>query len=334
MGFREREKSRVVPLKGELFSAEACEPGLYGQRRYDFCLRNDRASENLHASIRDQAIDYFRERNIPWHDAVNGVPSNHLCCSQSFCVNFWFPFRHSPGTLVSVLRDLGFDVAEILPFDLDRVGPRENPAYVAFEWIGKRNYLREGRGGKVSEDNARTRGHHFTSLDFAFRFRRSDGLNQIVAGEWKYTERYSNEKNIRFSDNGTDRLKVYKHSLEAAYCQIDLAGLSQESLFFDPFDQLMRQQLLCSSMEQFREMDADVVSLLHMAPAANHDLLRRVTSPALRGFGSDVHAVWKNLVKPENFMGVYIEDALPIVCRRGPNRQWAAYMRRRYGGMR
>ena len=125
-----------------------------------------------------------------------------------------------------MLLGLGFDVAEMLAFDLDRARSGENPAYVAFEWIGERNYLREGRGGNVAEDDARTRGHHFTSLDFAFRFRRSDGLIQIVAGEWKHTERYTNEKNMRFSDNGTDRLKTYKRPLEAADCQIDLGGLT------------------------------------------------------------------------------------------------------------
>ena len=36
MGFREREKRRIVPLKEGLFSAEACESGLYGESRYDF----------------------------------------------------------------------------------------------------------------------------------------------------------------------------------------------------------------------------------------------------------------------------------------------------------
>ena len=159
MGFRDREKRRLVPLKPELFSAEACEPGWYRKNRYDFCLRNDQASENLHASIRDAAVDYFRERDIPWHDGIGGGPSNHLCCSQSFCVNFWFPFRNSPGPLAAVLRGLGFDAAEVLPFELDRFGPGGRPGYMAFEWIGERSYLGEGPGGKAVRDDARSRGH-------------------------------------------------------------------------------------------------------------------------------------------------------------------------------
>ena len=333
MGFRDREKRRLVPLKPELFSAEACEPGCYGKNRQDFCLRDDRASENLHASIRDVAVDYFRERDILWHDGIGGGPSNHLCCSQSFCVNFWFPFREAPGPLAAVLRGLGFDAAEVLPFELGRIGPGGRPGYMAFEWIGERNYLGEGPGGKAVRDDARSRGHHFTSLDFACRFRRSDGLIQIVCGEWKYTEYYSNEQDMRFSDNGTDRLKIYKPSLDAADCQIVLDGLRQEALFFDPFDQLMRQQLLCSAMEREGEMDADVVSLLHIAPKSNREFVKRVTSPALRSIGCDVHEVWGKLVEPGHFAGVYAEDVLPLVCRHAPEPEWATYMTQRFGGM-
>ena len=185
MGFREREKQRIVTAKPELFAVEACEPGLYRKKRRTFCIREDLASENLHASIREDALDYFRQRGIRWHDGIEGGPSNHLCCSQSFCVNFWFPFRSAPGSLTAVFRDLGYDVAEMLPFELDRCPSDNSPGYMAFEWIGERNYLAEGRGGKVARDGARKRVQHFTSLDFACRFRRSDGAIQIVAGEWK-----------------------------------------------------------------------------------------------------------------------------------------------------
>lgn len=51
MGFREREKERLVPLKKDLFSAEACKAGTYRRKRYDFCLHNECASENLHDHI-------------------------------------------------------------------------------------------------------------------------------------------------------------------------------------------------------------------------------------------------------------------------------------------
>lgn len=335
MGFREREKTRLVPLKSELFTVEACEEGLYRKERREFCLREDRASENLHANIRKDALDYFRHRNIRWHDGIEDGPSNHLCCSQSFCVNFWFPFKNAPGPLSTVLRGLGYDVAEMLPFELDRCPSDGAPGYMAFEWIGKRNYLGEHFRGSVAEDGKRKRGQNFTSLDFAFRFRRSDGRTQMVAGEWKYTERYANGRNIRCSRSGTDRLKkIYAPALAAPDCQIVLSGVKPEALFFDPFDQLMRQQLLCSAMEHETEMGSDIVSLLHIVPKANRDFVNRVTSPKLRAVASNVHGVWGRLVEVGRFAGVYAEDVLPLVCRHAPSRKWASYMTRRYGGMR
>ena len=136
---------------------------------------------------------------------------------------------------------------------------------------------------------------------------------------------------MRFSDNGTDRLKIYKPSLDAADCQIVLDGLRQEALFFDPFDQLMRLQLLCSAMEREGEMDPDVVSLLHIAPKSNREFVKRVTSPALRSIGCDVHEVWGKLVEPGHFAGVYAEDVLPLVCRHAPEPEWATYMTQRFG---
>ena len=122
MGFREREKGRLMGLKGNLFSSEACEPGWYKRDIYLFCLAADHSSENLHRTIRSDALDYFRARKIPWHDGYGpkrALPSNHLCCSQSACVNFWFPFVRQPAALRGVLQDIGYPVAEVLPFEVD-----------------------------------------------------------------------------------------------------------------------------------------------------------------------------------------------------------------------
>lgn len=220
----------------------------------------------------------------------------------------------------------------MLPFEADRASAEDDPRYIAFDWIGERNYLCEHGGGEVAHDDERTRGAHFTSLDFAVRFRRSDGRIQIVAGEWKYTERYG-RNNLRFSRRGTDRLAIYLPSLEDRHCQISPGPLPREALFFDPLDQLMRQQLLCSAMERCREANADIVSLLHVAPAANRQLMRGIPSPELRTLGSDIHEIWSKLAAPGRFLGIAFEHLLPLVCRHAPDPDWAEWMQPRYGGM-
>ena len=340
MSFRDREKERLLPLKAKLFSPKACSPGEYKGKTYDFCLQDDRSSENLHASIRDESIAYFEARGIPWHDGKRANkpkdrPSNHLCCSQSACVNFWFPFSSRPKELAGVLRALGYDVADILPFELDRQPSDKTAPFVAFEWIGEKNYLGELTHGKVAPDRGRQRGAGFTSLDFAIRFRDRSKRVQIVAGEWKYTEMYPEGRDMRVSGSGTDRLdRVYRQSLSRPGCQIRLGKpVAPEALFYDPFDQLMRQQLLATAMEKNHEMSADIVSLLHVAPKANAELMNRITSPALAGLGGDIHSVWAALVEKDRFRGVYVEDLLKVVAAQSPDGKWAKDMQLRYGGM-
>ncbi len=278
MTVRDREKSRLEPLKPGLFSQGARFPGMYREARRTFCLHKDHADENLHTGVREAALGCFSDRDIGWHDGKRGMPSNHLCCSQSCCLNCWFPFVRAPQELAVVFRELGYDAVEMLPIELDDPLPDGASPFVVFEWIGQRNYLGELSRGNVAADEARTRGAGFTSLDFCVRFRRGDGSIQIVAGEWKYTEYYSKEASLRFSGSGTDRLDdIYRPHLDQLGCQIT-GQVTHETLFFDPFDQLMRQQLLCSAMEQHGEMGADVVSLLHVAPRANRELMNRITS--------------------------------------------------------
>ena len=184
-----------------------------------------------------------------------------------------------------------------MPFDLDGQLSDGKAPCVSFEWIGARNYLHETSGGRIAGDVGRQRGANFTSLDFAIRFRQNDARIHVIAGEWKYTENYARDKSIRYSKAGKDRLDIYEPSLNMPNCQIKLDGVQAEALFFDPFDQLMRQQLLASAMERESEMQADIVSLLHVAPKANGELMDRITSPALGELGKDVHAVWSRLVR-------------------------------------
>ena len=333
VAFRDREKRRLVPLKPMLFSELACSDGMYRKARREFCLHEDFSEENLEAGIREAALAYFEDRSIGWHDGKGNGPSNHLCCSQSCCVNFWFPFVQAPNQLGAVLRGLGYDVKEMLKIDADCAMRDGAAPYVAFEWIGNRNYLGERMRGKEATDDGRTRGANFTSLDFCLRFRRSDGRIQVVAGEWKYTENYAKGADLRYSRSKTDRLDcIYREHLEKPDCQI-ADEVPLESLFFDPFDQLMRQQLLCTAMERSGEMNADVVTLFHVAPRANRELMQKVTSEALEPFGSDIHAIWTALTRPDRFKGVATEDLLPLVCANAPTSQTSDYLQIRYGGM-
>lgn len=269
--------------RSQFFSAAAQADGVYKNHAYPFCLPRECADENLFAGIRADALSYFERNGIKWHDGQDHNPSNHLCDSQVCCVNFLYPFARQPEALAALLRPLFPGLVEMLPI--------EDGQFVAFEWIGAENYLKE----KVSRQNHRTRGANFTSADAAVLFRRGDGLRQAVLIEWKYTESYAT-LDLQVSAGGTSRADIYRPLFDAPDCPLARTKLpAYEALFYEPFYQMMRQQFLAHAMEKARELGADAVSLLHISPAHNRDF-RRVTSPRLQALGESATGVWSQLV--------------------------------------
>lgn len=320
--FLNSEKHRQALYKAEspYFSPEAKLDGIYKSHSYPFCLPRSVAEENLYSRIRQPAIAYFGQNKIKWHDGQAGKPSNHLCDSQVCCVNFLFSFASEPLALAALLKPLFPDIREMLPI--------EDGLYVAFEWIGAQNYL----GEKVARTESRTRGANCTSADATVMFRNQDGSHQIVLIEWKYTESYSSTW-LKFAPSGTDRTAIYQHLYQPDGCPLNKKLIPAfDSLFYEPFYQLMRQQFLAHEMEKAHELDADSVSLLHISPASNHDFTR-VTSPDLKFLDHSATGVWTKLVRQAGkFHAEYTENLygnFPI--RQFPAlRDWWRYIISRY----
>jgi hypothetical protein len=318
----ESEKQRQASFKQQsaYFSEAARQEGIFKNKLRPFCLPESCAAENLYAPIRADAIDYFAQNKIGWHQGKNDNPSNHLCDSQVCCVNFLFPLASQPDALAALLRPLFPTIHRMAQID---------GQFVAFEWIGQENYLNEMVRGQ------RTRGKNFTSADAVVMFERSDGQREIILIEWKYTESYSVE-NKKIAKSGTDRSQIYAHLFERDDCPLDKATLPHyDSLFYEPFYQFMRQQFLAHEMERAREFNADSVRLLHIAPAHNRDF-QRVTSPDLHSLGDNATDVWKRLVKPsDRFISISTESlfgAFPI-AEFPALMGWWDYIHQRYAWM-
>ena len=319
--FLEAEKPRQAAFKASspYITEAARADGVYKGRPRPFCLPLECAEENLFEEIRAPALAYFARCEIKWHDGQDAKPSNHLCDSQVCCMNSLLPFADRPDALVELLRPVYPTISRVLSM--------EAGLFVSFEWIGEENYLRE-----KCRTSRRTRGANFTSADAAVMFERQDGLRQIALIEWKYTESYGDTW-LRFARSGTDRRQIYAWLYECEDCFLDKSLLPCFcDLFYEPFYQFMRQQFLAHEMEKAHELGADVVSLLHIAPAHNHDF-RRVTSPALGCLGDSAIDVWKRLVKtPYRFASVTTEklfgrlpvDRLPELAT------WWDYINLRY----
>lgn len=321
--FLEREKARYTVFKPEsdCFSPSAAKTdGYYRTKDRPYCLPLDSALENLFPDIRQAAREFFVAHEIKWHDGQNRNPSNHLCDSQVCCVNFLFSFGDKPDALATLLRPL-------YP-DLDAMEVIEGGRYVTFEWIGRENHLRE----KIARNGKRTRGANYTSTDAAVMFQRTDGKRQVVLIEWKYTESYGPTA-YHIAKSGTSRVAIYQHLYDAADCPLDKEVLPDfESLFYEPFYQLMRQQFLAHKMEQVKELGADVVSVLHIAPSQNTNF-HRITSPSLSTIASTATGVWQRVVADsQRFQAVSTESLFgALTTAQVPEMSaWLDYTRARY----
>jgi hypothetical protein len=320
--YLEDEKLKQIRFKATspTFSEAARADGLYKGKIHPFCLPPEFAVQNLYPPIRAEALAFFATHGITWHDGQNGNPSNHLCSSQVCCLNFLFPFAHQPLALAHLLCPVFPEISHMLPV--------EDELYVSFEWIGAKNYLAE----KVPLHSQRTRGAHCTSADAIVMFERRDKRRQIVLIEWKYTEAYT-ETNLKVASSGTDRSAIYRPLYDHPACPLDKQRLPDfDALFYEPFYQFMRQQFLAHEMEQYHELDADIVRVLHICPAAN-TAFRKITSPALQGLGDSATTVWSNLlqtegrfhsVSSESLFGSFTIEAAPEMDL------WLDYVRARY----
>lgn len=315
--FTQREIERLSSRRGKLFSLKANQ-SVNDQEH----LGHTFESENIYQGIRRDALAFFQIRNIAWHGCE--ACDRSILSSQVAALNFFFPFCKRPSELAAVFAGFLPDVVEALPITADKQDCEAASPFATFEWIGLKNYLKEP-GGRV-------RGKYVTNVDALFRFRTKSGRIQLLLVEWKYKESYQEAKSTRYSSRGTDRLKIYAPFLSRSDCSI-CSTFSAESLFVDPFDQLMRLQLLAGAMELEREMGADDVAVVLIAPRANKELNETITCKPLAGQSSTIQLAWNSIVTPGKFHAIHTEDLLQAINSTTADRAWADYLTLRYGDM-
>jgi len=327
MNFLTVEKKRQLAWKltTKTLPREAKAPGLFGSRMFPFCLPLEHAGLNLYSEIRDEALELFTRLGIVWHtSALPGLPTNHLVSSQVMCVNSLAPFLHRAEALADLLRPFFPDIARVLPVEEDR--------FVAFEFIDPDNLL-----GEVPKLGAvRHRGAGNTSIDAVVLYESSEGYNTLLLLEWKYSESYPSVY-ARYRSDGSDRAETYRELFYGPLTPINLDVAPRiEDFLWQPFEQLMRQQLLATQFREVGDPNIDQVRLVHVVVSENWPL-GAVTSPHFRELGHDAYEVWKSLlVDPDDSILINTEDlfrAAPV--DRFPDLEpWLLYMKSRYAFLR
>ncbi|WP_312010578.1 PGN_0703 family putative restriction endonuclease [Bradyrhizobium japonicum] len=283
----------------------------------DYRFAPDAKFLNLAPSIRDIAPRYFEAKKITWH-----THANHALSSQVCCLNFLMPLAERPEVLAQLVRTaLKSSEVKLLPVE---EGPDGRPWYVAFEWNGGgRNFLNE-----AGPDGSLKRGSNSTSADAFVKYELAGKIETLLI-EWKYTEQYGAP--ITASGNPT-RTQRYKELAFAPNGPIRAElGLALDAFFWEPFYQLLRQQMLAFQMQKASLDGATKVRVLHISPSGNR-ALHRVTAPALRGFGEDAFEVFRILLsEPNDFINCSTEELFrPLISSVPSSDIWAAYLTQRY----
>jgi hypothetical protein len=317
----EKKLQTAWKLTSKTIPKRARKPGLYRNRMYPFCLPLEYAAYNLFHGIRDDAIETWKRHGIVWHgSALPGLPSNHLCSSQVFCVNFFFPLIDKPEILADALRPFFPDLARMLPV--------EDKRYIAFEWIGDINYLKEE---PMLGDN-RKRGAGNTSIDAMMMYETQEGKKVMLLVEIKYSETYGVFYK-RFRSDGTDRFKNYEEFFYSSESPINLeTAPSLTDFLYEPFYQLLRHSLLASQIMATGKPRVSKVRVAHFTVTGNRDLLA-VTAPKLRNLGNTSYEVWQKLIKdPSTFSRISVEDFFNGINFENYRElePWALFMKGRY----
>lgn len=269
-----------------------------------FCLPTEHAESNLLPDAREIALERFAAAGIPWHQGIDAGPSNHLLSSQVMCANALAPLVDQPDALRRLFEP-HLSIGEVVPFDASTPSPFDATDHVVFEWNGAHDHLGE-RGG-----TAGTRGAHSTAVDAAIRYRTEAGDIEVALIEWKYTEQYRGHRLSGGAASMQTRYGRYRRLFDDPDAPIRNDVVDYHSLFREPLYQLMRQQLLAWRMEQARELGAERVRLVVVAPSLNHELATSYEPEALKGaaeLGDDptVHEIWRQLLRrPDRF--VYVD---------------------------
>lgn len=301
MSYRDNERKKAIEIRDALFRDPGS--GLFYNKERDFVLQDP--SLNLWAGIRDDVIDYFDRNKIAWWKGNNeNEPTGHLLSSQVACINHLYFARQRCDVATALLKGVSGKIIEAVKMD---------DGYVEFEMIGNGNYLGE---------RSHTRGANCTSVDAAMVGKKQDGSNILVLIEWKYTEEYREENKYI-----PERSNVYDPLLSDTECPIKIDNY--ESLYYEPFYQLMRQTLLGWKMVQAGEYECGEYIHLHVIPEKNLELKERVTSPGLTG--ATMSDAWISVLKePYRYKVISPENYLKPVTKCPDTNSILSYLRKRY----
>jgi Restriction Endonuclease associating with ARP len=301
MTYRDKEKSRCEYILNNVIRGQG--NGIFGGKQYPFVLQQGEL--NIWDGIREDVLDYFAKNSIAWwRGGSENKPTGHILSSQIACINHLYWLRSRKDASSALVKNLHPDI-----IDVEKIGD----GYVDFEVVGKDNYLGE---------KSHSRGANATAFDAVMVAKKNNGNNLLIAIEWKYTEYYTSKSLYKPA-----RAEIYDRFFSEDDCPLNVQG--NESVYYEPYYQLMRQTLLCWKMVQAQEYGCDDYIHVHAIPEENKELLETNTSPLLDG--KNLSDAWKSVLKdPGKYRIIDPSDLLKPVMDLNETKSIVIYLQKRY----
>ncbi len=301
---------------------EARAPGAYQGRgpALPFCLPERFAPLNLLPEAREVALERFEAAGVGWHHGVDGGPSNHLLSSQVQCANALAPLVGDPEAVCALFATV-VPAVRVLPFG----GPR-HPG-------GTRGYDAEDHVVFAWSGPSRPAGA--TRADAAFRYLTPSGDVELALIDWRYAERARPDRPDAASLEA--RAARYRAQVDDPDGPLRRDLVPLEDLVVEPFERLLRVQLLAWRMERAQELGAQRARVVLVAPAANTELWTSLPQRSHRSLGGGYGAAWSSPAqsvldvwralqrRPDRF--AYLDTATVV----GPAAPTSPDFRHRYG---
>ena len=265
------------------------------------------SKNNLFNNMAQDVIDYFEKNKIAfWKTGIaeideNNMPTGHTLSSQISCINHLFLLKNDKKAVLSIAQAICSDIIDVFEIKMD-----EFPAYIVFEAISGKDYLKE-----CEREEKLTRGTMCTSIDALIFAQHKNGKKFLLPIEWKYTESYDDTDKSTEILRGKTRLKRYTDLINKS-TQLNQKHENYISsiYFFEPFYQLMRQTLWAEQMianKEVEEIKADDYIHVHIIPQENIDLLDKQYLQS----GKDMETTWRHclfnqskykIISPQNLL--------------------------------
>ncbi|HWS29618.1 MAG TPA: hypothetical protein VN512_05815 [Clostridia bacterium] len=221
---------------------------------------------------------YFKENGITWW---SGELTNHTLSSQVACLNHLFPLREDKNAVLSIVKRIYPEIADVLILKTDR----HRPAYIQFEAVSDADHLNEG---------ASARGGNRTSMDALIYGSAQDGRKILFLIGWKYIEAYD-DVNKASGDAGKIRTGRYAGLIRKSE---QLRSANPAVYYFEPFYQLMRRTLWAEQMVKNKSAEtiqADDYIFIHVIPPGNGELVHKLYPCS----GKEMEDTWRSLIKDQ-----------------------------------